>query len=60
MPLMDDLLPIGQFARLTGLTIGALRHYDELDVLRPADVDRFSGYRRYRRDQDQGRLEHIH
>ncbi|HYN69438.1 MAG TPA: MerR family transcriptional regulator [Candidatus Eisenbacteria bacterium] len=48
---MDDLLPIGRFARLTGLSIGALRHYDELDVLRPADVDRSSGYRRYRRDQ---------
>jgi DNA-binding transcriptional MerR regulator len=48
---MDDLLPIGRFARLTGLSIGALRHYDELDILRPADVDRFTGYRRYRRDQ---------
>jgi DNA-binding transcriptional MerR regulator len=52
MPAMDDdLLPIGRFARLTGLSIGALRHYDELDVLRPAEVDRFTGYRRYRRDQ---------
>ncbi len=47
----DDLLPIGRFARLSGLSIGALRHYDELDLLRPADVDRFTGYRRYRRDQ---------
>ena len=35
------LLPIGRFARLTGLSIGALRHYDELDLLRPIDVDRF-------------------
>jgi DNA-binding transcriptional MerR regulator len=47
----DDLLPIGRFARLAGLSIGALRHYDELDLLRPADVDRFTGYRRYRRGQ---------
>jgi DNA-binding transcriptional MerR regulator len=46
-----DLLPIGQFARLAGLSVGALRHYDELDLLRPADVDRFTGYRRYRRAQ---------
>jgi DNA-binding transcriptional MerR regulator len=46
-----DLIPIGRFARLSGLSIGALRHYDELDLLRPADVDRFTGYRRYRRDQ---------
>lgn len=43
-----DLIPIGRFARLAGLSIGALRHYDELDLLRPADVDRFTGYRRYR------------
>jgi DNA-binding transcriptional MerR regulator len=46
-----DLIPIGRFARLSGLSIGALRHYDELDLLRPADVDRFTGYRRYRPDQ---------
>ena len=51
MPDMDDLLPIGRFARLTGLSIGALRHYDELDLLRPADVDSATGYRRYRRSQ---------
>ena len=46
-----DLLVIGRFARLTGLTVGALRHYDELDVLRPASVDPITGYRSYRRDQ---------
>jgi DNA-binding transcriptional MerR regulator len=47
----DALIPIGRFARLSGLSVGALRHYDELDLLRPADVDRFTGYRRYRADQ---------
>jgi DNA-binding transcriptional MerR regulator len=47
----DDLLSIGQFARLSGLSVGALRHYDELDLLRPADTDRFTGYRRYRTEQ---------
>jgi DNA-binding transcriptional MerR regulator len=47
----DDLLSIGRFARLAGLSVGALRHYDELDLLRPADIDRFTGYRRYRREQ---------
>jgi DNA-binding transcriptional MerR regulator len=47
----DDLLSIGRFARLAGLTIGALRHYDEEGVLVPADVDPITGYRRYRRDQ---------
>jgi len=47
----DKLLPIGRFARECGLTIGALRHYDEEGVLVPADVDPATGYRRYRRDQ---------
>jgi DNA-binding transcriptional MerR regulator len=47
----DDLLSIGRFARLAGLSVGALRHYDELDLIRPADTDRFTGYRRYRREQ---------
>ena len=47
----DDLLPIGRFARLSGLSVGALRHYDELDLLRPAEVDPSTGYRRYRRGQ---------
>ena len=47
----DNQLTIGRFARLTGLSIGALRHYDELDLLRPVDVDRFTGYRRYAADQ---------
>jgi DNA-binding transcriptional MerR regulator len=47
----DELLPIGRFARESGLTIGALRHYDDEGVLVPADVDPATGYRRYRRDQ---------
>ena len=52
MPDVDDeLLSIGRFARLAGLTVGALRHYDEADLLRPADIDAFTGYRRYRRSQ---------
>jgi len=45
---MAELLSIGRFARRTGLTIEALRHYDELGVLKPAEVDPFTGYRRYR------------
>lgn len=46
-----DLLVIGRFARLVGLSVGALRHYDELGLLRPAWVDPETGYRSYRRDQ---------
>ena len=41
------LMPIGRFSRLTGLTVKALRHYDELGLLRPAAVDAGTGYRSY-------------
>ncbi len=47
----NEMLSIGRFSRLAGLSIGALRHYAELDLLRPARVDRSTGYRSYRRDQ---------
>jgi DNA-binding transcriptional MerR regulator len=46
-----ELLPIGRFARLTGLTVKALRHYDELGLLVPAAVDPDSGYRLYAPEQ---------
>ncbi|WP_232835264.1 MerR family transcriptional regulator [Actinocorallia populi] len=46
-----DLLPIGQFARLSRLSVKQLRHYDELGLLVPAYVDADSGYRYYRREQ---------
>ncbi|WP_076440282.1 MerR family transcriptional regulator [Microbispora rosea] len=47
----DDLLSIGVFALVSGLPIHALRHYDELALLRPAVVDPVTGYRRYRPEQ---------
>ncbi|MGW2218150.1 MerR family DNA-binding transcriptional regulator, partial [Nonomuraea sp. NPDC001684] len=40
----EDLLPIGQFARLGRLSVKQLRHYDELGLLRPAYVDEVTGY----------------
>jgi DNA-binding transcriptional MerR regulator len=46
-----QLVPIGRFARITGLTVKALRHYDEIGLLRPAQVDPSSGYRYYALDQ---------
>jgi DNA-binding transcriptional MerR regulator len=42
-----SLMPIGRFSRLTGLSVKALRHYDELGLLRPAAVDAQTGYRSY-------------
>jgi DNA-binding transcriptional MerR regulator len=46
-----ELMPIGRFARLSGLTVRALRLYDELGLLRPAAVDPESGYRSYASSQ---------
>jgi DNA-binding transcriptional MerR regulator len=54
---MDELMSIGRFARLAGLSIGALRHYHELGLLVPASVDAATSYRSYERSQvDQARL----
>ena len=44
----DDLVTIGTFGMLTGLSINALRHYDDVGLLIPAFVDPATGYRRYR------------
>ena len=46
-----ERLTIGQVARLSGLTTRALRHYDKLGVLRPAEVSGGNGYRWYAREQ---------
>jgi len=43
----DRLLSIGQFARATGLTAKALRHYDAVGLLVPDVVEAGNGYRRY-------------
>jgi DNA-binding transcriptional MerR regulator len=42
---------IGDFARATHLTIKTLRYYHRIGVLEPAEVDEFTGYRRYGTDQ---------
>ncbi len=53
----DHLLNIGAFASATGLSIPALRHYDEIGLLKPAHVDAGTGYRRYAPQQiEQARL----
>ncbi|HEX9063836.1 MAG TPA: MerR family transcriptional regulator [Streptosporangiaceae bacterium] len=45
------LLTIGAFARASRLSPKALRLYDDLGLLRPAEVDPSSGYRFYHPDQ---------
>ena len=46
-----ERMTIGEFAREAGLTAKALRLYDELALIAPAEVDPVSGYRYYRTDQ---------
>jgi len=48
---MAPSLPIGDFSRATHLSIKTLRHYHRVGLLEPADVDRFTGHRRYTTDQ---------
>jgi DNA-binding transcriptional MerR regulator len=43
----EALLTIGEFARRSRLSIKALRLYDRSGLLRPADTDPGTGYRRY-------------
>ncbi|GAA0136195.1 MerR family transcriptional regulator [Paenibacillus sp. YSY-4.3] len=45
------MFKIGAFAKLGGVTVKTLRHYDELGLLKPVRVDEESGYRYYRADQ---------
>jgi DNA-binding transcriptional MerR regulator len=41
------MIKIGDFARLGQVSVVTLRHYDEIGLLKPVSVDRFSGYRYY-------------
>jgi DNA-binding transcriptional MerR regulator len=45
------MMTIGRFAQLSGLTVKALRYYDETGLLPPAHVDPDTGYRWYRPGQ---------
>jgi len=47
----DELLTIGAFAARARLSAKALRLYDRLGLLPPAQVDEASGYRYYRSEQ---------
>jgi DNA-binding transcriptional MerR regulator len=45
------LLAIGDFSCATQPSVKMLRHYHRIGRLEPVDVDRATGYRRYRIDQ---------
>ena len=48
---LDERLSIGAFAKRSWLSTKALRLYDGLGLLSPADVDQHNGYRWYRESQ---------
>ena len=45
------MLKIGDFSKLSMISVRMLRHYDENGLLVPVEVDRFSGYRYYSEEQ---------
>jgi effector-binding domain-containing protein len=45
------MFKIGDFSRLTKVSVKALRYYDELELLRPIKVDEWTGYRYYSASQ---------
>ena len=45
------MLKIGDFSKLSRVSIRMLRHYDEIGLLRPVKIDPESGYRYYSENQ---------
>ena len=45
------MLRIGDFSKLSRISIRMLRHYDEIGILHPESVDDFTGYRYYSESQ---------
>jgi DNA-binding transcriptional MerR regulator/effector-binding domain-containing protein len=50
-PARHTLVTIGEFSRMTHLSIKALRHYHDVGVLEPAAIDGYTGYRSYEAGQ---------
>ena len=45
------MFKIGEFSKLTQVSIRMLRYYDEVGLLKPAQIDKYTGYRFYSVDQ---------
>lgn len=45
------MFKIGDFSRLSQVSIKALRYYDEIGLLKPARIDQFTNYRYYSAEQ---------
>jgi DNA-binding transcriptional MerR regulator len=48
---MKGTVSIGDFSRMTHLTVKTLRHYHDVGLLVPAETDKMTGYRYYARSQ---------
>mgnify|MGYP003291911950 CR=1 FL=1 len=45
------MLKIGEFSKLSRVSVRMLRHYDDIGLLKPVEIDLFTGYRYYEVDQ---------
>jgi len=45
------MIKIGEFSKLVQLPVATLRYYDQVGLLKPVEVDRFTGYRYYSASQ---------
>jgi DNA-binding transcriptional MerR regulator len=45
------MLKIGNFSKLSQVSVKTLHYYDQIGLLRPAKIKRFTGYRYYTIDQ---------
>ncbi len=45
------MFKIGDFSSLSRVSVKTLRYYDEIELLKPAEIDRFTGYRYYSAEQ---------
>lgn len=42
---------IGEAANILNTSVRTLRYYDEIDLIKPKEIDLFTGYRYYSKDQ---------
>lgn len=45
------MIKIGEFSKLVQVPVATLRYYDQVGLLKPVEVDRFTGYRYYSASQ---------
>lgn len=45
------MLKIGEFSKLSRVSVRMLRHYDDIGLLKPVEIDKFTGYRYYKTEQ---------